>query len=139
MYENNCTNWLFKEKLNKCAKAGDLYQGAIFQKSLDIAKRDCSDAEIFVLSAKNGLVPIDEQLCPYNETLNGKSVAHKRQWAQEVTKQMQTHGIDPMQDKFIIFAGKNYHQYLPIANKNCIFDGCKSIGAILQKLNKLLS
>lgn len=127
-----------KSKLDHCAPARDFYQGTIFKKSLAAARKLYHNASIYVLSAKYGLVPIDEELCPYDETLKGKSTVEIKNWAAKVIKQMGKIGIDPQNDTFIVFAGKNYRKYLPLANATNMFAGCSGIGEILKKLNQLI-
>ena len=127
-----------KSKLDHCAPARDFYQGAIFKKSLAAARKLYPNASIYVLSAKYGLVPIDEVLCPYDETLKGKRANVIKNWAAKVIKQMGKIGIDPQNDTFIVFAGENYRKYLPLANATNMFAGCRGIGEILKKLNQLI-
>lgn len=127
-----------KSKLDHCAPAKDFYQGSLFKKSLTAARKLYPDAQIYVLSAEYGLVHIDAVVCPYDETLNGKPTNDIKNWAANVTNQMKQFGIDPDNDTFIIFAGNNYHKYLPLSNVTNIFDGCKGIGEILKKLNQLI-
>ena len=127
-----------KSKLDHCAPARDFYQGPIFKKSLAAAEKLYPEAQIYVLSAKYGLVPIDQVICPYDETLNGKPANHIKNWVAKVINQMKKLGIDPQNDNFIIFAGKNYRKYLPLDNAKNMFDGCKGIGDILKKLKQLI-
>ena len=127
-----------KLKLDHCATASQLYQGAVFKKSLVVARKHYPNAPVYVLSAEYGLVPIDQILCPYDETLNGKKADEIKDWSAKVIGQMKAIGIDPQNDIFIVFAGKNYRKYLPLSNATNMFDGCRGIGEILNKLNKLI-
>ncbi|MGN0207145.1 MAG: DUF6884 domain-containing protein [Muribaculaceae bacterium] len=127
-----------KSKLDHCAPAKDFYQGSLFKKSLAAARKQYPKAQIYVLSAKYGLVPIDTVICPYDETLNGKPANHIKKWAANVTNQMKQFGINPNNDYFFIFAGNNYHKYLPLRKVTNMFAGCKGIGEILKKLNQLI-
>lgn len=127
-----------KSKLDHCAPAGDFYQGSMFKKSLAAARKHYPNAPIYVLSAEYGLVPINQVLCPYDETLNGKKADEIKNWSAKVIDQMKSIGIDPQNDTFIVFAGKNYRKYLPLSNATNMFDGCRGIGEILNKLNKLI-
>ena len=127
-----------KSKLDHCAPARDFYQGTIFKKSLAAARKRYPNASIYVLSAKYGLVPIDEVLCPYDETLKGKKANVIKNWAAKVIKQMGKTGRDPQNDTFIVFAGENDRKYLPRANAPNVFAGCSGIGEILKKLNQLI-
>jgi hypothetical protein len=55
------------KKLGRAAPARELYQSALFQKSLAYAERLGPDA-IFILPAKHGLLAADEVLAPYDVT-----------------------------------------------------------------------
>lgn len=88
-----------------------LYQGDLFQKSLAYAERVLRPDAIFVLSAKYGLVPIDQSIGPYEKTLNGASVAEKREWSDRVLAQLREEA-DLERDRFTILAGESYRKYL---------------------------
>jgi len=66
---------------------------------------------VFILSAKYGLVPLDEAIEPYDVTLNKMSARERRHWAAKVISQLQQH-CDLENDHFVILAGKKYRQYL---------------------------
>lgn len=67
--------------------------------------------EIYILSAKHGLVSKDTIIEPYNDTLIGKPKEHKKAWSNKVLSQLKSI-VSIEQDKFIILAGKDYHEYL---------------------------
>lgn len=82
---------------------------SLFSKSLAYAQIIADD--IFVLSAKHGLVPLDEIIEPYEETLNDKSPAELAAWGKNVTGQL-SRRYDVQNTEFVILAGQNYYQPL---------------------------
>jgi hypothetical protein len=58
-----------KKKLPHRAKAQDLYISTLFRLNLDYARSLKPDA-IYILSAKYGLVSLDQAIDPYDITLN---------------------------------------------------------------------
>lgn len=69
-------------KLSHPAPARELYRGSIFRKSLALAYRRYGlGVEIAVLSAKYGLVGIDEMIEPYNLNLLTAPMAFVTEWA----------------------------------------------------------
>ncbi len=57
------------QKLDKSAKAKDLYISPLFKKKFSYAKSLNPD-QIFILSAKYGLVKPDDKIAPYDVLLN---------------------------------------------------------------------
>ena len=106
-----------KSKQKRSCKAVDMYISPLFRKSLDYAKKTCSN--IYILSAKYGLLHMDDIISPYNETLNQKTEHEKKIWAAKVHQQMQKEGIST-KDKIMFLAGKNYYKYLKIVYTNSI-------------------
>ena len=98
------------KKLSHRAKAEDLYVSDLFLKSLAYA-RQLRPAEIFILSAKYGLVRPDDQIDPYDVTLNTMSLAEVRAWSDGVLGQLQRHA-DVEHDRFVFLAGDKYRRYL---------------------------
>ncbi len=98
------------QKQPVAAAARDLYVSTLFKFSLRYARQLAPDA-IFILSAKHGLVALDEIIAPYDVTLNAMQAAARRAWAGEVIRQLQAHA-DLQRDHFVILAGKRYRQYL---------------------------
>ena len=98
-----------------CAK--DLYIGDSFKKSLVYALRITGEENIFILSAKYGVVELNDEIEPYDETLVNKSVKERRQWSEKVLKQLQLKGLDLTKDHFIILAGNKYIDYLIAGRK----------------------
>lgn len=65
-----------KSKKKNICKAKDMYISPLFRKSLNYASKTCSN--IYILSAKYGLLRMDDIISPYNETLNQKTEHEKR-------------------------------------------------------------
>jgi len=98
------------KKLPYKAKAMDLYISPLFRMNLKYAQQ-FSPQKVFILSAKYGLVQLDEEIEPYDVTLNKMSVCERRNWAAKVVSQLQDH-TDLKNDHFVILAGQKYRQYL---------------------------
>ena len=87
-----------------------MYISPLFIKSLKYAKQLNPD-NIYILSAKYGLVRNDEFLEPYNLTLNNFSKDERIEWSDKVIEKLKlVTSID--NDNFIILAGNNYYEYL---------------------------
>jgi hypothetical protein len=98
------------KKLALRARAEDLYVSDLFQKSLAYA-RSLRPAAIFILSAKHGLVQPDEELDPYNETLNAMRPSEILAWSERVFHQLRKR-TDVEHDHFVFLAGDKYRRYL---------------------------
>jgi len=125
------------KKLDFKAKAQDLYQSPLFQKSLAYAKQINSD-EIYILSAKYGLIKLNDIIEPYDKTLNKMSVSEKKKWSNEVFTKLQKYEIIN-NTNFIFLAGENYRKYLieKLPNYEVPMKGLK-IGKQLQFLTEKL-
>lgn len=90
--------------------AGELYsKSPTFRLAYAYAKIVADD--IYILSAKYGLVSKDQVLAPYNDTLLDKSEDEKKDWSKNVLAQL--NDIASLEkDEFIILAGNNYCKYL---------------------------
>ena len=92
--------------------------------------------KIFILSAKHGLLKLNEVIEPYNETLNTKNKKEQEDWANTVLIQIKKE-CNINNDTFIFLAGKNYYkdliQFLP--NYKIIMENMP-IGKRLQWLTK---
>jgi len=98
------------KKRSEISKARDLYISSLFQKSL--AFTECLNPDhIFILSAKHGLVGLEDTLEPYNHTLNTITRSSLRNWAFNVLEQL-SNIADLENDHFLIFSGIKDHQFL---------------------------
>lgn len=92
-------------------KAKELYTSTLFKLSFAFAQILQPD-EIFILSAKHGLVGIDQELEPYEQTLNTMPAHQVKEWAAHARGQMKAKGIDFENDEAIFLAGEKYRKYL---------------------------
>jgi hypothetical protein len=102
----SCTS----KKLPNKAKAEDLYLSPLFKLSLQYAYSLEPDA-IFVLSAKHGLIDLEEELEPYDLTLNDMRAKDVRRWASRVLDQLRS-VADLGTDRIVFLAGERYRKYL---------------------------
>jgi hypothetical protein len=99
-----------KSKLNHPAKAKDLYTSTLFHSNLEYAHLLKPDA-IYILSAKFGLLDLDQIISPYEMTLNTMTVIEKKAWSKRVLDSL-FQKTDLKSDLFIFLAGMNYRKYL---------------------------
>ena len=81
---------------------------------------------VYVLSGKLHLIDMSQQFTSYDYTLNGKTVAVRKKWAQKVIS-MLSEKHDLNNTDIVILAGEKYWEYLqkllptapflPLANK----------------------
>ena len=98
------------KKLDHPARAEELYNSDLFRKSLAYAKQ-MGPAAVYILSAKHGLVLPDDQIAPYNVTLNKMSRADAKAWSDRVFGQLQNH-TNVEKDHFVFLAGDRYRRDL---------------------------
>jgi cytoplasmic iron level regulating protein YaaA (DUF328/UPF0246 family) len=98
------------KKLDFKSKAQDLYQSPLFKKNLAYAKQINSD-EIYILSAKYGLLKLNDHIEPYDKTLNKMNISEKKKWSNEIFQKLQKFEIISSTN-FIFLAGENYRKYL---------------------------
>ncbi|WP_414530309.1 DUF6884 domain-containing protein [Nodularia chucula] len=98
------------KKLTQRAKAKDLYISTLFKLNLQFA-RQCKPDFIFILSAKYGLLNLDDEIDPYEMTLNKMSREDRTNWSAQVVRQLGSQA-DLIQDHFIILAGEKYRQFI---------------------------
>ena len=98
------------KKLAFKSKAEDLYISTLFRLSFAYAKKLKPD-KIFILSAKYGLLNLNDEIATYNETLNNKPVSDIKLWAEKVVINLREMA-DLKSDMFVFFAGKKYREYI---------------------------
>ena len=98
------------KKLHHKSKAQDLYVSPLFQKNLQYAKSLNPD-KIFILSAKYNLLRLNDEIDPYDKTLNKMRSNEIKEWANSVLNQMEK-STDIENDEFIFLAGNNYRKFL---------------------------
>ncbi|MBN1624201.1 MAG: hypothetical protein JW903_07515, partial [Clostridia bacterium] len=99
-----------KEKLNKRCPVTDMYSNCKeFKAAYDYANLTAD--KVFVLSSKYGLLECDDEIDPVNENMAVKPPYEKRLWAANVIDKL-SRQCNPEEDEFLIFAEKQYFEYL---------------------------
>lgn len=98
------------KKLPYKAKAKELYTSPLFKLSMEYAVSLNPDY-IFILSAKYGLLNLEKEIEPYNETLNKKTEKEIKFWADKVLDKL-GQIANLKQDEVIFLAGEKYRKYL---------------------------
>jgi hypothetical protein len=99
-----------RQKLPSRSLAKNLYVSPLFRLNLRYAQSLTPDG-IFILSAKYGLVELDDDLDPYDQTLNNMKVQERKEWAAAVLAQL-AERADLQKDHFVFLAGEKYRKYL---------------------------
>lgn len=121
-------------KLNRAAMARDLYVSSLFRKNLAYAESLQPDA-VFVLSAKHGLLRMNDVVEPYDLTLNKMGVGEMKAWAKGVLEQLKR-CTNIERDRFIFLAGERYRRFLvPAIRRAEVPMLGMTIGRQLQFLN----
>lgn len=104
--------------------------GTFFKRALSYCLKEY-DA-VYILSAKHGVLALEEVINPYNETLNGATKQYKKDWSDKVKKQLSDRGIE---GDFYFYCGRNYHTYLTGTK---VLEGVGGLGKQLEWItNKL--
>ena len=98
------------KKFHSKSKAQDLYVSPLFKKELEYARLLKPD-KIFILSAKYGLLKLNEVIEPYDKTLNKMSSNEIKCWANSVLNQLKK-STDLKNDEYIFLAGNKYRKCL---------------------------
>lgn len=98
------------KKLSHRAAAKDLYISPLFKLNLAYSKSLKPD-KIFILSARHGLLELNDRIAPYDTTLNTMSDKERRAWGAKVMRQLQGK-VDLEKDSFVFLAGGRYRKYL---------------------------
>lgn len=122
------------QKRSQPSKARDLCTSPLFRKNLLYAERLSPD-EIYILSAKYGLLGLEDEVQPYDLTLNAMPAADVKFWAAQVLQQL-ARRADLQQDQFVFLAGAKYRRYLVphLAHVEVPFEGL-TIGKQLRSLS----
>lgn len=123
------------KKLVHAAKVRDIYVSPLFRLNLAYAESLKPDA-IYVLSAKHGLLPLDDQIEPYELTLNTMGTGQIRAWASGVVSQLAA-VADLKHDHFVFLAGDKYRKFMVphLAHFEVPMEGL-TIGRQLQFLSR---
>jgi len=76
--------------LRKCS-AKEMYQGALFCKAFQFCSKEYDN--IYILSAKYGLLDIDTEIDPYDQTLNNMFFIQRKEWGLKVNQQLKERNI----------------------------------------------
>jgi len=98
------------KKLNGKAKASEIYSSPLFKLGLRYAY-SLSPDKIFILSAKYDLLRLDDEIEPYNLTLNTMNDEERKIWSEKVLEKLKKEA-DLEKDEILFLAGKNYRKYL---------------------------
>lgn len=124
------------QKLPHRAKAKDLYVSTLFHLNLKYAN-SLSPDKIYVLSAKHGLLDLEKEVEPYEQTLNNMRTAEIKEWADSVLEQLKA-VASLEEEEFTFLAGDKYRKYLLPHIKHTLvpLEGLR-IGEQLQRLKEL--
>lgn len=103
------------KKLKKKTAAKELYDSPLFKLSLNYAKKQAD--KIFILSAKYMLLDLEQEIEPYELTLNKIKDEEVKLWADKVLEKLKEKA-DLERDEFIFLAGEKYRKYLIPEIKN---------------------
>jgi hypothetical protein len=99
-------------KLGEKAMAKDFYQGALFKKSLAYALKISEIDDIYIISAKYGLVKLEQELEPYDVSLKDYNPEQKQAFALKIYMALKSK-YKKLEDKVVtILAGKAYYDEL---------------------------
>lgn len=98
------------EKLDRPAPARELYTGQLFRKSLAYAEQRCE--RVWIVSAKGGLLRLDQEVAPYDEKLS-ESKKLRWSWGRLVWEQLRAQHFADSPHDLMILAGVTYAE--PIA------------------------
>jgi len=101
-----------RAKETSARRARDLYVGPVFKKSLEYASAIAD--EVLILSAKHGLVRLDQVIEPYDLKLTDMDKIARRAWGERVATSLRDHverdgGEEPC---IVIVAGEDYADVL---------------------------
>ena len=124
------------KKLSHRASAENIYTSSLFKLNLKYAKKLAPDA-IYILSAKHGLLSLNQEVDPYELTLSNMKASEVKEWAEKVIEQIKN--ISTIDNtEYIFLAGEKYRKYLlPHLNKTRIPLQGLRIGEQLQRLKEL--
>lgn len=133
-----CSFLASKVSSNDRRRRRDLYVSTLFRSNLAYARQMNAD-QIHILSAKYGLLELDQVVPPYEMTLNTMSEAEKKAWSSRVLDSLRQKA-DLKADLFVFLAGVNYRKYLipAITHYQVPLEGL-SFGQQLQELKRRVS
>lgn len=123
------------KKLQIRAKAREIYVSPLFKLGLRYAQSLNPDS-IYILSAKYGLLDLEREIEPYEQTLNKMKDEEVKRWAKNVLSELEK-VANIRQDEFIFLAGEKYRKYIApsLANSSVPMKGL-GIGKQLKFLKE---
>ena len=116
--------------------ARDMYISDLFKKSLSYAEQLAESTTVYILSAKYGLLELDQHIEPYELTLNTMDKKQRKEWADKVLMQCKEKGIS-FDEEVMFLCGKKYREFLMNEFKNSTAPlGHLGIGKQLAFYNK---
>lgn len=106
-----------KNKMDTPCIARDMYISDLFKKSLSYAEQLSESATIYILSAKYGLLELNQQIEPYELTLNTMNKKQRKEWADKVLMQCKEKDIS-FDEEAIFLCGEKYREFLMNEFKN---------------------
>lgn len=98
-------------------RARELYNSPLFKYELSYALTLTDEKNIYILSAKYGLITLDDIITNYDLTLNKLNEHSKKVWSYKVIKKAEKLGITK-EEKIVFLCGNNYSKYLKKYFKN---------------------
>ncbi len=98
------------QKLDHKAKVKDIYTSQLFKYNMKYATK-LKVNKIFILSALHGLLKLEDEIEPYDLTLNTMPVKEIKHWATTVLEQLKTE-VNLEKDHITFLAGQKYRKYL---------------------------
>jgi len=108
-----------KHKLSYKAKAKEMYTSPRFQESILYAKTLTSEKNIYILSAKHGLLELEKKIFPYNKSIYDMPIHKKEKWAKKVIKQI-SKVSNLNEDRYIFLTDDDYCSELYPVLKNVV-------------------
>lgn len=106
-----------KNKNDHPCDARDMYVSDLFKKSLVYATKMTDPTNVYILSAKYGLLELNEHIEPYELTLNTMNKKQRKEWASKVLTQCKDKSIS-FDEETIFLCGKKYREFLMNEFKN---------------------
>jgi hypothetical protein len=100
-----------KTKQHKICAAKDMYISTLFRYSLQYAKTLTNPDKIFILSAKYGVLRLQDIIAPYELCLNDMTVQQCKKWANKCIQQMKDQNIN-FNEKAVFLCGEKYRKYI---------------------------
>ncbi len=100
-----------KKQLPTKESARDLFISTVFRYSLEYGFKCFDPDAVLILSAKYGLLELDDIVEPYDVAMSKMPVAERKKWSENVLVHLNEQ-FDINKDKFILLAGKKYWEHL---------------------------